>query len=150
MIRTKIHAISEKLNSDGNYEKVSELSFSDYPIFAFLADVRNYSELKPLSFPRGVPKNSDLYQSYISRHVNHSGSFLELNEIIEFDYDKKFENMTYNNRISIGLLSGTGFKNHSDVVMCTYREFLGINFFSVIKKLIPLKVDRIVFYFYEV
>ena len=107
-----IHSYAEK-KVNGKWEKVGEVfpmdewdrnyykkDFNDspfdwrsYPMFWFLADVRNYSNSEYLSEAKGLPDD-------ISKEVQekaddwegdgHSHSWLSVKELLDFDYDKTF------------------------------------------------------------
>ena len=107
-----IHSYAEK-KVNGKWEKVGEVfpmdewdrnyykkDFNDspfdwrsYPMFGFLADVRNYSNSEYLSEAKGLPDD-------ISKEVQekaddwegdgHSHSWLSVKELLDFDYDKTF------------------------------------------------------------
>jgi hypothetical protein len=56
----------------------------DYELFAFLADVRNDNEIKPLAQPRGVPVDASLgYQAEVEHYGadGHSHSYFTLAEL---------------------------------------------------------------------
>jgi hypothetical protein len=130
-----IHSFAE-VKKDGKWQRVMEPHFKDwdgklttepfawrsYGIFAFLADVRNYSIITPLSEPKGLPADSEWLNSphqyayennpmngavipYKERETNlqdissdydyHSHSWLTLKELTDFDYSKTFEDRRY-------------------------------------------------------
>lgn len=62
----------------------------NYSLFAFLADVRNNHELKPLSQPRGLPKDvsDDVKKESDEWGVDgHSHSYFTLQELLDVDWD---------------------------------------------------------------
>jgi len=80
-----------------------------YGMFAFLANVRNYLFVPPISEPRGLP--TDLTKEEIERYEDyHSCSWLLLSELLSFNYDQTF-----------------GGPGNGKVI--TFREFLGRLFF---------------------
>jgi hypothetical protein len=151
-----IYIEAHKLTPDGGY--TVDLSFipfdwRDYGMFGFLAGVRNYSEVPPISPPRGLPywverqgKRDGWYgveaDEYGFRFGDHSFSFLYVKELLDFNYEQTFENRrcTINGNGGSTCLIGEG-----EVV--TFREFLGEEFFSNLDTLQEKKIDAIVFGF---
>jgi hypothetical protein len=130
-----------------NNEKCSEpFVFRNYGVFGFLANVINYSFVPYLDNPRGLPKDITLggeYEDY--KYGEHSFSWLSLEELLAFDYDKTFEDRRCMRDGNGAADSGPG---NGKIV--TYREFLGKNFFldlEVMKSLGDPKNVRIVFGF---
>lgn len=152
-----IHPILEVRHSDGKWHKVesydipgfnfyedwdTEKQYSNFPLnwrsygmFGFLADVRNYSQVPPLSEPRGLPSNSvwldqvteetkgcsveESNRQYVLEGGCHSHSWLTLQELLDFNYDRMFEDR----RVTKQADPGEG-------NMITFREFLGPTFFE--------------------
>jgi len=138
-----IHCYAERRGEADGWEPVlGPEPFDDrcYAWFAFLAGVRNYSAIKPISMPRGLPDSVSLE---VKREFlrwgddAHSASWLSLSELLEFDYGQTVED-----RRDCGstLPAGQGRKQ-------TYREFLGIRFFQELEALRLRGVQRIVFWF---
>ncbi len=82
-----IHLFFEKKNKEGEWEEIefdSRLSPCDryYSLFAFLADVRNYSDFKqtPQFAGRGVPIDS--VSEFTSEEDYHSLTYASLYEIL--------------------------------------------------------------------
>lgn len=123
-----------------SYEPFGNRSYST---FAFIADVRNYSQV-PLNFgemPRGIPADS-LYSRENSKSTQqgfggyeydeysehwdgdcHSHSYLTLRELAEFDYDKTFEDLRVTRNNDGGCTGEPG-----EGEMTTYRDYLGQGF----------------------
>jgi len=107
----------------------------DYEVYSFLADVRNYNRCIPIDEPRYLPDNIsyEVYKIYYEGRVdNYSESYLSLEELLRFNYEKPC-------RIGEG---------HE--VIPTYREFLGEYFFEELERLKtlgPIDDIRIVFWF---
>lgn len=107
----------------------------DYEVYSFLANVRNYNRCIPIDDPRSLPINIsyEVYKIYYEGRVdNYSESYLSLEEILKFDYEKDCR---------IG-------EDHE--VVPSYKEFLGENFFKELeqlKTLGPIDDIRIVFWF---
>lgn len=92
----------------------SPFNWRSYSMFAFLAGVRNYDHCVPISDPKGLPEDSEYLNSYIMPYKDkeyspnsaipmktvlkniyqnpyyHSLSYLTLEELLSFDYEKTF------------------------------------------------------------
>jgi len=56
-----IHSHAERRNADGNWEYLADIrpfNWRNYGLFGWLADVRNYSAIKPIADGRGVPEDA--------------------------------------------------------------------------------------------
>jgi hypothetical protein len=61
----------------------------NYLIFAVLANVRNWhNEIEPISIPRGIPEDISA-ESLLRLSNEHSASWLSLEEVYLYDWDKK-------------------------------------------------------------
>lgn len=103
---TYIHAFAERKH-DGQWfpaTRNADVSANDQPplrvwdiqnytMFGWLADVRNYAKVTPISRARGLPTDvSAAIASMANRFGdNHSHSWLGLGEILAFDFDATFE-----------------------------------------------------------
>jgi hypothetical protein len=107
----------------------------DYEVYSFLANVRNYNRCIPIDEPRYLPDNisDEVYKIYYEGRIdNYSESYLSLEELLNFDYEKDCR---------IG-------EDHE--VVPSYKEFLGEYFFEELeqlKTLGPIDDIRIVFWF---
>jgi len=86
-----IHSYAERKDESGKYV---DLDFSPFGTFGFLADVRNYSAVPPISQPRGLP--DDVSSEVPERDETwgsdgHSHSWLSVAELVSFDYDSAME-----------------------------------------------------------
>ncbi|MFA5697672.1 MAG: hypothetical protein WC888_04550 [Candidatus Izemoplasmatales bacterium] len=143
-----IHSFAEKKNQNGQYIIIEDLcpfDWRSYSVFGFLAGVRNYSNIIPISTPRGLPDDvcQEIKDDFESRGYDaHSASWLSIKELTDFEYDKETEDcrVTINGDGGCTCDPGGGKKQ-------TYREFLRSEFFDEIKKLKEAKAERIVFYF---
>jgi hypothetical protein len=108
-------------------------------MFAFLAGVRNFSRITPISLPRGLPADVseyvlDAYDSYDDGYDCHSASWLTLKELRDYDYTVKVNDARDNGR------------------EVTLREFIGDWLFDEVTRLqehIPDSPEniRLVFWF---
>lgn len=98
-----IHAVFEKY-VDGNWVQFGDDDSMcigrNYFLFSILADVRNYSDIVPISKPKGFPENYDGYLVEHWEYDGHSRSWLTLQEILSYDWTKKIYNVEYTNDFS--------------------------------------------------
>lgn len=142
-----IHVLGQR-KENGQWVDVETEAFGDrtYGRFGFLADVRNYSAVKPISSPRGWPKDFTASEDFDMR-CDHSHSWLSVDELLAFDYETMTEDRRYMGRTADGFNSGalTSEPGHGNAM--TYREFLGPGFFDDLSDLAANKIERIVFGF---
>lgn len=112
--------------------------YRDYELFGWLADVCNFSDVSPISEPRGIPPDVG---ALVGAEILASGcrlrwpSWLTVSELTAFDYD---------NPIS---LCGRVTRHSGQVEMLTYREFLGARFFRELDRAVESGAERLVFWF---
>lgn len=109
-----------------------------YNVFSFLAGVRNYMEITPVSPPRGFPEGFNASEEYFYGG-GHSQSWLSIKELMDFNYDQEVK-VEGADGDSTSLVDENGVKQ-------TYRDFLGEKFIDRIKKLHDEGEERIVFWF---
>lgn len=85
----KLNPYYEKDNEDGEkeYEICSAYRWRNYELFSFLANVRNYSNNKPISKPRGIPEDiSEVVRKEVERWDSdgHSHSYFTMKELYDF------------------------------------------------------------------
>jgi len=137
-----IHAYLEKKNAEGKYDYVEDV-FEDreYNFFAFLADVRNYSNIEPIIPPRrGMPADVSSYVRAEREQWGsdgHSASWIDVDELFDFDYSK-YTHTSY---------STWGGNSRGTVLPITYQDFLGEHTMKKILRLGKLIDHRIVFWF---
>lgn len=129
---------------DENFRDIGEVNlWRCYGIFGFLADVRNYSGITPLSKPRGLPdgmKEDD-------RFDYHSHSWLSVKELVDFNYDAMTEDRRCTRQTAPNCYDGGCTCEPGEGKKTTYREFLGEGFFDFLKELQDMTAARIVFWF---
>lgn len=162
-----IHSFAEKKVND-KWERIEEKIFHEdfepfgwrsYSMFGFLADVRNYSNVKPISKLKGLPEDSEYLNSSsewgykdikadIYNNGNyHSFSYITLEELLSVDY-----NFTFND------VRGTSEETciYDPLLIpiegetTTLKKFLGTSFFEdleILKTLEDPDKVRIIFYF---
>lgn len=140
-----IHTYAQKKVND-KWETIPYVPFDwrSYGMFAFLADVRNYSRVIPISEQRGLPEDFD---GDLDPSFYHSHSWLTVTELLEFDYDQNMEDRRVARMIGPNVFSGGETADPGDGLMTTYREFLGEAFFEDLQHLQEIGAERIVFAF---
>lgn len=143
--------IRAEIKSESGWEPISDFAPFDwrqYGMYGFLANVRNYSAVPPISTPRGLPDGlpagdyeGDSYLGY------HSHSWLSVAELLAFNYDQQIEDRRVTREISPGFNNGSLTAAPGGGEITTYREFLGPAFFIDLERLRQLGADRIVFGF---
>lgn len=158
-------------------EKIdSPFNWRSYSLFGFLADVRNYSNCKPISENKGLPDDSEYLNSPSDYDYDwlglkttstkkddirndgnyHSFSWLSLKELLDFDYDSTFEDLRYTSELvnDKGIVygsNGAAVAKPGEAKKISYREHLsGSGFFEdleVLKTLGAPEDVRVVFYF---
>ena len=123
-----IHIKAQKC-IDGVWQDILGLNpfnWRSYGMFAFLADVRNYSFVPSIAPIRGLPVDIvyDSEESDDWTYGEHSFSWLSLKELIDFDYDQVFEDRRCMRDGNGAADSGPG-----NGVQTTFRKFLGPLFF---------------------
>lgn len=65
----------------------------NYTMFGWLADVRNYAKVRPISKARGLPSDVSTEVANLATRFGdyHTHSWLGLGEILAFDFDATFE-----------------------------------------------------------
>lgn len=149
-----IHSYAERKAGD-KYEFIADQKFADgystpfdwraYGMFAFLAGVRNYSDLTPIAEQRGWPADASAaaQEDFETWGPDaHSPSWLSVEELAAFDYEQPMEDR----RVMRGGNGGCTAKAGGGQ-MTTFREFLGEQFFEDLAKLKDAGADRVVFFF---
>lgn len=122
-----------------------------YGLFGFLAGVRNYSAVTPISQPRGLPEGvdppSEDYDGPLDEWLGeHDYSWLLLSELLGVNYDQIVEDRRFSGVID-GMISGAHTVPAGNGVRMTLRAFLGEGYFAELDRLTQGGVERIVFGF---
>lgn len=145
-----IHVRAERFENDQWRVVAGDfLGHRGYNVFGFLAGVRNYSDVIPISKPRGFPEGTSL-STNDDRYINwsgHSASWLSIDELLNFDYDQITEDRRCTKVDIHGHMSGGETCNPGEGKSMTYKEFLGSHFFKDLERLQLAGADRIVFWF---
>jgi len=68
----------------------------NYVLFGVLAGVRGREDPKPISEPKGLPDDmSEPLAKYAREHFEHTGSWLTLRELMEYDWTQNVTNQGY-------------------------------------------------------
>lgn len=121
-----------------------------YSTYAFLAGVRNYSGIVPITAPRGIPIDAsiDVMTANDEWGMNaHTPSWLSVSELEAFNYDVEMEDRRYMKQTGPNSFTGAATCEPGQGKRMTWREFLGDEFFEDLRKLKLLGADRIVFWF---
>ncbi len=146
-----IHSYAERKDESGKYVDLEFSPFDNrsYGTFGFLANVRNYSGIEPISEARGLPQNlspSVKEAAYDWNSDGHNYSWLTVAELTAFNYDATTEDRRTDFRHKTPG-SGPDTCAPGDGIKTTYREFLGGGFFEDLAKLQDMDAERIVFWF---
>lgn len=152
-----IHCYAEKIQSQDEWSKTwvcidsGAFDMRSYGIFGFLANVRNYSEIPPISEPRDLPSDvSNEVWAEWHRHWEldgHSKSWLSLKELNDFNYDAQTEDRHVTRQTGPNSWNGGCTCEPGEGEKTTFREFLGEGYFDELKRLTDLGAERIVFWF---
>lgn len=154
-----IHLYIERKLDDGTWECVQDdtvFSDRDYNVFAFLADVRNYGKIPPISGPRGLPVDAsqDVFDLHIGWGTDaHSESHLYAEELLNFDYSQTIEYLRRTiSETRVDTLTGRPYESIREIECdpgkgekMTYTQFLDKNYFDDLYHL--EEGERIVFWF---
>lgn len=153
-MRCNIHAYAEK-KIGGKWWQQVNVNFEgfytrSYGAFGFLANVRNYSAIPVIAYPRGFPDDASvtIRKEYADwGGADHSASWLTLAELQAFDYDAPMEDRRVTRQLAPGLFSGACTADPGGGRQTTFREFLGPQFFDDIKRMADAGAERVVFWF---
>lgn len=104
-----------------------------YRLFGFLAGVRNYSGIQPLSAPRGLPAGIADETAAANKYWDtdgHSHSWLTLAELLAVDYDSHIEDRSYTKQVGANSWDGSATAERGQGTVTTLREFLPAQFFQ--------------------
>ena len=117
----------------------SPFDWRNYDMYAFLAGVRNRSCITPIVEPRGIPNDaSEEIVSLYNREPGHTSSYLTVEELLAFDYDRSISEME------------EYLEEDDEEDPKTIREFLGTFFFNDLESLKSIgkpSMVRVIFWF---
>ena len=147
-----IHSYAERREGGRWVElpKMEPFGEQSYNVFGWLAGVRNYSAVAPISEPRGLPADMSAatakhYDDW--RGAAHSESWLTVAELLCVDYEQEVEDRRTTKELGPGFWSGRETCAAGEGHKQTLREFLGRGFFDDLKKLQDAGAERVVFWF---
>lgn len=132
----------------------SVFNVSQYGLFGFLANVRNYSEVPFIQQSRGLPSDaSESLKQFASDDGyglgDHNLGYVTLKELLEWDYSKTFQDMRTSK--TVGSFTDGAARSETGGVTITFKEFLGEWYFNeleFLRRLVDNPDDlRIVFGF---
>lgn len=154
-INNRWERVTEEIFDPGTatWNNTSEpFSIRSYGIFGFLADVRNYSHIECITGEtRGLPRDSEYLNQSIELDLAiwgsiketkreellndsyHSFNYVTLKELIEYAYDRVFEDRRYTKEESPNVFNGAAVAEKGKGQQTTIREFLGEWFFNEIE-----------------
>lgn len=147
-----IHAFAE-MHESGEWQELPVpglFNFRSYSVFGWLANVRNYSAVTPISAPRGLPDDAS---EAVKQHYEdmwgdaHSATWLAVNELTTVDYTQLVEDRRCDREIRPGFIDGGCTCEPGEGEMMTLREFLGPGYFTSLDLLSRSGAKRIVFWF---
>lgn len=122
------------------------LDCRSYGLFGFLAGVRNYSGINPISAPRGIPDDfhdeNHEFRADEDLGCYHDRSWLSLQELLDYDYAQTIEDRRVTRNGNGGHTAEPGGGKNMPL-----REFLGDWYFAELERMREAGVDRIVFCF---
>lgn len=125
-----------------------------YGMFGFLAGVRNYSCVPGFECKQGLPEDvTDKVRLEFDNMDGdaHSPSYLTAEELIGFDYDKKFSDRRTTKEERPGYFNGAHVVSEEEGAKTSFREFLGEFFMTHVQELKTLSEQyedaRVVFWF---
>src|SRR5687768_8802356 len=114
-----IHIVAQRRNEAGEWVEVhgdflegpDPFDWRSYGMFAFLAGVRNYSDITPISEPRGLPGDFNLGEYEDGGDGfrwlgDHSFSWLSVDELLAVDYDQTIEDRRVTRQLAPNHWSG--------------------------------------------
>ena len=139
---------------DGAFaEGPSPFDWRQYGMFGWLAGVRNYSGVEPISLPRGVPDDVGQLEGWPRIEDeglylgDHSYSWFSVEELLAVDYDQVVEDRRVSRQVAHNLFSGAETCEPGEGEYMKLRTFLGPQFMADLDMLRALGAERIVFGF---
>lgn len=149
-MRCDLCSRAERKTDDG-WEIIPDLlpfGSSVNSVFSFLAGVRNYASIRPLSQPRGLPDDAPDGSAQLGKY---SHSWLSLDELTAFNYDAPIEDRRFTQQPGSNPAAYWPVRAEpGQGKMTTYREFLGPAFFAELERLKAAGTQRILFGFDQV
>lgn len=149
-----IHIIYQKKTEDGWREIEFKHEYNDGPLtdrvyktFAFLAGVRNYSNIRPISRPRGLPEDCPKDFKEEADDYGHTPSWLTIQELLEYDYNQEVEDLRLGKQVAPNIYDGDWCCEPGQGQKMPLACYLGLHYFKELLELYRAGVDRIIFCF---
>lgn len=142
--------LPEKPRWEGSSYTEPPLHNRNYGTFAFLAGVRNYSAVTPITEPRGFPADAsrEVKADYETWDIDaHTPSWLTLDELQAYDYEQKLEDRRYTRQEGPNSFDGGATCEPGEGKKMTVREFLHQGFFDDLDTIKRVGAERIIFWF---
>jgi hypothetical protein len=147
-----IHMFVEKKDEAGKFQllAINPYDHRQYGLFGWLAGVRNYSDVPPISAQRGFPedasaKTSEQYEVWSGDA--HSASWLSVSELASFDYQQAVEDRRVTRQVGTNSWDGGCTAEAGGGRQTTYAEFLGDGWINFVREIQDAGADRIAFWF---
>lgn len=144
-VKVELPAIESEHYSDSPFES------RQYGKFGFMAGVRNYSAVPPIAEPRGVPDDisPETREDYKTWDLDaHSASWLSLEELASYNYDKQIEDRRYTQQTGPNSFNGGATAAAGQGQAMSLREFLNsTDFFKSLEIAKTAGAERIIFWF---
>lgn len=136
-----IHTVAQRRDETGKWVNLDWHPFGwrDYRLYGWLAGIRNYSAVAPISAPRGLPED---FPSDMLSIDEHSPSWLSIDELAAVDYDQIIEDR----RVTVGNNGGCTCEPNQGTRFPLW-EFLGGQFIRDLNRMKAEGAERIVFWF---
>lgn len=139
-----------KWGEDLGFTNRFPFDWQSYALFGWLADVRNYSGLKPIAKCRDISDvPSWLYEEDNIDYWDYSygNSWVTVDELNKFDYDAPVEDRRCARTLPSGIVSGGCTSDVGEGRMTTMRDILGEDYFKNLEELNHIGADRVYFCF---
>lgn len=138
-----------QVRKNGIWEDVDLRVFDGrhYGLFAFLANVRNYSAITPLDDPRGVPDDFDS-EAYREWGCDaHSASWFSGAELGAIDFNQVIEDRRVTRQTAPNCFDGSCTCSPGNGNQMRLYEFLGAKYVNDIQAIAAIGDSRLVFWF---
>lgn len=145
-----------EIRDEAGWHPVPDLEvwdFRSYSVFGWLAGVRNYSAVEPLTEPRGFPADASepVREDFEKWKMDaHTPSWLTLAELLAVDYEAEVNDRRVTRQIAPNAWDGGCTGEPEEGTREPLREFLGVAFMRDLAYLVELgdpENVRVVFWF---
>ena len=143
-IEEKVNGVWHLVEQDPNNRL---FDWRNYGMYAFLAGVKNYSAIEPISKPRDIPDDiSPELRKIVDENLGHSASWLTIKELKDFDYNQTIEDRRYTKQIIPTFSDGGATCEPGQGTKMPLSEFLCESYFKQLNEFVDGEY-RIVFWF---